>query len=274
MRQYLSDFARSRRLTAPAPKASPFEDFTGSWEQAKVAVQGYSAPDIVDRVLQASLAVRDGRAIHERDSVNFNRIEYAWPVLAGLLLSAALHGGSLRVVDVGGSLGTTYRQNRRFLSNLNKLSWAVVEQPSFVTIGREHFENSVLTFHDSIRDASTTRPLVALLSSSLQYLDDPLGTLKEVTATGVTELIIDRTPIHPGDEDRLTLQHVPPSIYPATYPARLMSRSRLLSALDQLGWSVVEEFETLERPMLTRAGFAFSWTGMTCIRSSQDTDAR
>ena len=274
MRTVLRRLLRTLRSPRRRPRLSAFEDFSGTWANAQKAVEGYSAPDIIDRVLDASLAVHEGRAVHERDSVNFDRIQYAWPVLAGLLWSAAAHGGSLRVLDLGGSLGSSYRQNRRFLSGLRNLSWAVVEQPLFVAVGREHFQDDTLTFHESIVAASSTRPHVGLISSSLQYLDEPSSALAEMTATGISTLIIDRTPVHPGDEDRLTLQHVPPRIYPATYPARLLSRSRLLRALHDLDWTIMEEFETLERPMVTRAGFAFDWTGMICTRPRGAENAR
>lgn len=270
LRRLLQTVRSSRRRL----KLSAFEDFSGTWAGAQSAVEGYAAPDIIDRVLDASLAVHEGRAVHERDSVTFDRIQYAWPVLAGLLWSAAAHGGSLRVIDLGGSLGSSYRQNRRFLSSLINLSWAVVEQPLFVAAGREHFEDDTLTFFETIEAASTTRPHVGLLSSSLQYLEDPSSALAEMTATGISTLIIDRTPVHPGDKDRVTLQHVPPSIYSATYPARLLSRPRLLRALHDLGWTIMEEFETLERPMVTRAGFPFDWTGMICTRPRGAEDAR
>ena len=263
VRRLVNILRTSKRRTGP----SAFEDFAGTWAEAQAAVEGYSAADIIDRVLQASLAVHEGRAVHERDSVNFDRIHYSWPVLAGLLWSAADHGGSLRVVDVGGSLGTSYRQNRRFLASMREVSWAVVEQPNFVSAGREHLEDGALTFHETVGAASATRPRVGLVSSSLQYFEDPHGALANLTATGISMLIIDRTPVHPGDDDRVTLQHVPPSIYPATYPARLLSLTKLVRALSDLGWTVVEEFETLERPMVTRAGFPFRWTGMICTRS-------
>lgn len=270
VRRLLSVLRTSKRRAGP----SPFEDFAGTWAEAQAAVEGYAAADIIGRVLQASLAVHEGRAVHERDSVNFDRIHYSWPVLAGLLWSAAENGGSLRVIDLGGSLGTSYRQNRRLLSGMREVSWAVVEQPNFVSAGRKHFEDGVLTFHETMSAASATRPRVGLVSSSLQYLEDPHGALADLTATGISMLIIDRTPVHLGGDDRLTLQHVPPSIYPATYPARLLSQPKLLQTLSDLGWTVVEEFETLERPMVTRAGLPFNWTGMICTRSRGADDAR
>ena len=245
----------------------PFEDFDGTWEDAQARAGGYDSSEILHRVLTASLAVAEGRAVHERDSVLFESIHYAWPVLASLLWSAACHGGQLRVLDVGGALGSSYRQNRRFIDQLETVSWAIVEQPMFVDAGRAHFHDERLSFYGSVTEALATRPNVALLSSVLQYLDDPNRMLESVSAPGIDTLIIDRTPVHDGRGDRLTIQHVPPSIYSATYAARILSYPDLSETLDRLSWTVVEEFPTLERPMMTRRGFPFGWTGLVCRRT-------
>lgn len=245
-----------------------FVEFDGDWHQAKeVTAAGYASEAILMRVLEASLAVRDGRAIHERDAVNFDRIDYSWPVLASLLWSAAHHGGQLRVLDIGGSLGTSFRQNRRFLASLTEVSWAIVEQPMFVTAGRELFEDDVLTFHESTEEAAATRPNVALLGSSLQYFDDPFAELAVLSRTGVSILVLDRTPIHDGPSDLVTIQHVPSNIYEAAYPAWIFARSSLLGRLEGLGWEVVEEFPGPEAPMTTSGGQDFSWTGFILRRS-------
>jgi putative methyltransferase (TIGR04325 family) len=262
LRRFMTVSQRRKAHSKPAA----FVDFDGSWDEAMEQAGGYDADEILTRVLRATLDVVQGRAMHERDSVTFDRITYAWPVLASLLWSAAQHDGSLRVMDIGGSLGSSYLQNRRFLARLKQVSWAVVEQPTFAAAGRSHLQDEHLSFHDSIVSASTTGPQIALLSSVLQYLDDPVETLREVSLTNVGMLILDRTPIHDGPSDRITIQHVPPSIYPASYAARILSLRALRSALADLGWEIVEEFETLERPMTTSSGFAFRWIGMACVR--------
>ncbi len=245
-----------------------FEDFDGTWQQALRCSDGYGDPEILARVLAASLSVEDGTAVHERDSVNFDRIHYAWPVLAALMWSAARNSGSLRVIDLGGSLGTTYRQNRRFLERLSDVTWAVVEQASFVAAGREHFADARLQFYESIMDAAAAcQPQVGLVSSSLQYLAEPVSALEQLSATGAQTLVLDRTPIHHGSTHRIVLQHVPSNIYPATYPARIFSKSRLITSLKALGWNVLEEFETLERASVTNSGFKFSWFGMILTRT-------
>jgi putative methyltransferase (TIGR04325 family) len=252
-------------LLPPAPAG--FVDFEGTWAEAQAMSSGYGTSDILERVLTASLAVERGQAVHERDSVTFDHIQYTWPVLASLLWSAACHGGRLRVLDFGGSLGSTYRQNRRFFTGLPDVSWAIVEQPDFVAAGTQHFASEVLSFHDTIASATETAPHIALLGSSLQYVEHPTETLEALSATGVTTLVLDRTPLHLGPDHHLTLQHVPPSIYPAIYPAWILSRPRIDAALIK-DWKLVEEFTGMERASTTSAGTPFEWVGMILHRTA------
>lgn len=262
------DVLRMLRISDEKRK-SAFEAYPGDWSTAQAEVGGYSSEEILDRVLAASLAVHEGRAVHERDSVNFDRIDYSWPVLSALLWSAAQHGGDLRVLDVGGSLGTSFRQNRRFLSDLPEVSWAIVEQPAFVAAGREHFQDGVLTFHETIEEAAESRPHIALLGSSLQYLKDPLAALESLSRTGASALVLDRTPVHLGQTDLLTIQHVPPSIYQGSYPAWIFARDQLLRRLEGLGWAPVEEFPGPEPASKTSGGHDFSWTGFILRRDGR-----
>ncbi len=255
-----------RVTTTPASKVG-FVDFEGTWAEAQARSSGYGTSDILERVLTASLAVERGQAVHERDSVTFDHIQYTWPVLASLLWSAACHGGRLRVLDFGGSLGSTYRQNRRFLTSLPDVSWAIVEQADFVAACNQHFASDVLSFHDTIASATETTPHIALLGSSLQYVEHPTETLEALSATGVETLVLDRTPLHLGPDHHLTLQHVPPSIYPATYPAWILSRPRIDAALIK-DWKLVEEFTGMERASTTSTGTPFEWVGMILHRST------
>ena len=255
-----------------SPASSAFVEVAGAWRDAECG-EGYASPEILSRVLEASLSVRDGLSAHERDSVNFDRIEYSWPVLAGLLWSSTEHKGRLRVIDVGGSLGTSFRQNRRFLARVPEVAWAIVEQPHFVAAGRRHFHEPGLSFHETIEDAARIEPTVALLSSSLQYLENPVTTLDSLSKTSASLMILDRTPVHRGEFDLLTIQNIPPSIYEGAYRAWIFSRARLLERLRELDWTVVEEFAAPEPAMTTSAGNDFVWTGMLLIRdvNSQST---
>ena len=55
-------------------------------------------------------------------------------------------GGVLSVLDFGGSLGSTYYQNKKFLDSLDDVSWNIVEQKHFVDAGKEDFEDERLRF--------------------------------------------------------------------------------------------------------------------------------
>ncbi len=109
-----------------------------SWEEAKQRSSGYEDEQILDKVLAATLKVKRGEAVFERDSVLFDEIQYAWSVTAGLMWAAALDSGRLSVLDYGGSLGSSYFQNKKFLEDLQIVRWSVVEQAHFYEAGRAH----------------------------------------------------------------------------------------------------------------------------------------
>jgi hypothetical protein len=56
------------------------------------------------------LKVKNGDAPYARDAVVFDELVYPFPVLAGLLRARATNKNRLIVLDVGGSLRTTYYQ--------------------------------------------------------------------------------------------------------------------------------------------------------------------
>ena len=91
--------------------------------------------------------VKRGEAVFERDSVIFDKVQYAWPVTAGLMWVAARNGGRLSVLDFGGSLGSSYFQNREFLAYLPNVRWSVIEQAHFVKAGRKHIQDERLVFY-------------------------------------------------------------------------------------------------------------------------------
>lgn len=243
-----------------------FEEFGGGFDEALEACGTYGDRSILDQVHASTLRVKHGEAEHERDGVVFDRIEYSWPLLAALLWSAARNGGRLSVLDLGGALGSTYFQNRRFLSELDHVDWAVVEQPEFVEMGRRDIADGRLSFHEDLGAADVAvRPNVAICSSVLQYLPSLDAVTEGLRRTSVTTLIIDRTPVHESDDHVLTIQRVPSTIYRASYPAWILSLPRMLAALSR-DWDLVEEFRTLEKPMTTDAGRPFRWIGMTLRR--------
>jgi putative methyltransferase (TIGR04325 family) len=213
-----------------------------SWEEARRRSTGYDAAVILDRVRAAALKVKRGEAAFERDSVMFAQPDYSQPLLAGLLWFAALNRGSLTVLDFGGSLGSTYFQHRRFLDALPAVRWNVVEQKPFVECGRELFQDERLRFFETMAEAARdTAPSVALLSGVLQYLATPFAVLDEVMRSGVPGIIVDLTGFLETGPDRITVQRVPPTIYPASYPCWFFNRTKFLEFL-RGRYELVSEF--------------------------------
>jgi putative methyltransferase (TIGR04325 family) len=216
-----------------------------SWEDAKLATTGYSSDSILAKVKEASLQVKQGKALYERDSVLFDQIQHSFPLLAALLRTACENQGKLNVLDFGGSLGSSYYQCKDFLSVLNDLKWNVVEQESFVACGKQYFEDENLKFFSNIEDCfKLEKPDILLLSSVIQYLEEPYELLEKVTGYKFKHIIFDRTAFIQEGSDRLTIQEVPPEIYTASYPAWFFDKDKFLSYFQEQ-YELIFEFDAL-----------------------------
>ena len=207
---------------------------------------GYDADNIIDKVKDSALKVHKGLAVYERDSVIYNEIQYNYPLLAGLMWAAAKHNGQLHVLDFGGSLGSTYYQNKQFLDVVPDLQWSIVEQPAFVQAGLKDFTTGRLKFYYSINDCIKSRKVdVVLLSSVLPYLASPYDLLEDIITRQIETIIIDRTPFIKG-EDRLTVQKVHPGIYKARYPCWFFNLEKFLFFMESK-YDIILEFDALDR---------------------------
>lgn len=226
------------------------EWFTGnyqSFEDARQRCTGYDAPTILEKVKAAMLKVQHGEAAFERDSVLFDKAEYSLPLLSALLYVASSSGNRLNVLDFGGSLGSTYFQNRKFLDKILSVNWSIVEQPHFVDCGRQLFETSELHFFHSLKECmAAMNPNAILLSSVLPYLPKPYMTLEEIMMETYDYIIIDRTPFFEADlPDRLTIEHVPEQIYRAEYPAWFFNWNKFNSFMTKK-YLLFERFDSWE----------------------------
>ncbi len=203
------------------------------WRAARAVSTGYDGAEILRRVSAALLKVKNGEAVYERDSVLFSEPQYSWPVATALLWAAAINGGRLTVIDYGGSLGSSYYQNRPFLSALSGVRWNIVEQRAYVELGQELFQDEKLRFHHSI--ASCLRegaPQLVLFSSVLQYIEEPHNALEEAASSGAEFIVVDRTIFHGGAQDKIAVQTVPSDVFEARLPVWLFSETALTSALE------------------------------------------
>ena len=239
--------------------------FTGeykSWNDALVHCKGYDDKDILNKVIQSTQKVKSGETAYERDGILFDSIEYSWQVLAGILWVATRNSGCLCVLDMGGSLGTTYFQNNKFLNEINLSSWYIVDQIHFVKAGRASIQNEILRFHDSIENClNECDPNVIIISNSLQYMPDPQTTMDSVTNIGADAIIFDRTIINNSKSNKLYVQHATPLIG-GSYPCYTFSEKWLINKMKK-NYYLVESFDSHLFPESTKIdsalkGYIFS----------------
>lgn len=219
-----------------------------TWEDAGKCSPGYDSDVIFERVRDSLVKVRDGKAVYERDSVLFDQIEYSWPLLSGLMLAAAENGGSLSVLDFGGSLGSTFFQNQKFLKCIPKLKWNIVEHKKIVEYGRRFFENDILRFYFEPEECFAVNPdiNVIILSSVIHYMEKPYDIIKRLLSKNADYIIVDRTPLLRGSAEKIVIQKISPEIAAISCPAWLLSRERFLASFSG-AYDLFEEFEGFEK---------------------------
>jgi len=213
-----------------------------SWADVMAKTDGYDSGIILQQTKNSLLKVKNGEAIYERDSVLFDKKQYPFPLLSFLLHSAAIKGKPLNILDFGGSLGSTYFQIKEFLTPHVCLSWNVIEQSHYVESGKANFEDEQLKFYHSIDSCLKDKSIdFVLVSSSVQYLEEPHVFLEKLAAYHFDFILFDRTPFHHEVNDRLTLQHVPPDIYEASYPSWFFNEEKFLNHFYEK-YNVVTDF--------------------------------
>lgn len=216
-----------------------------TWDEAQKSSFGYDSDIILNKTKDALLKVKNGEAVYERDSFLFDKIEYAWPILASLLYVASVNDNRLNLLDFGGSLGSSYFQNRSFLGSAKELKWNIVEQPRVAKCGQENFANEHLGFYESIDDClNENKPMVALFSASLQYLPEPYKVLDQLVEKGVKFILFDRLVVN-HHRDLITVQNVDPVIYEASYPLWIFKEKNILDYFSNNGYELMADFDCL-----------------------------
>lgn len=216
-----------------------------SWAAAAAHCPGYQESAIVDHVERAVRAVLAGRAAGERDGVVLDRVEPRWPLLTHLFRAAALDG-RLSVLDVGGSLGSSWLQHRNLLPGIPLLKWMILEQPEYVRRGRNLFPGGLPAFSEELDEAWSSAPNVVVLSAVLPYLGEPHRMLADIIARGPRWIILDRTPVWDAGRDRITIQRVPARFYKASYPSWIFDRNTLLATFAK-NYVMSTEFASADR---------------------------
>lgn len=212
-----------------------------TWDEALKKSTGYDEGSILQKIKTSILKVKNGEAQYERDSVAFDTFEYSEAFLEAL--KSTVKNNSLSIVDFGGSLGSQYFQYKRFFEGVD-INWMVVEQKHFVECGKKEIANSELQFFNTIEEALKHKAAnTIVLSSVLPYLKEPFAMIEKVKSYNFDYLIIDRNPFMDTENDMLTVQVVPESIYNASYPAWFFNEKKFLKAFEDK-YTVKNEFSS------------------------------
>lgn len=209
--------------------------FVGDYKNWNEAYQdcggGYEAENIIDHVIGATKKVLDGEAAWERDGYLFYEQKYVYQICAAILRCAVQNKNEgVRILDIGGSLGSTYLQNKTYLAEIKNLEYVIAEQDNFADYGHRNREDGVLKFIKSTEDYTKYgRFDIILLSGSLQCISNYEEIIAKIIEAGPRYIVIDRIMI--GERMRICKETVPEEIWAhsASVPIRVFSENDIIS---------------------------------------------
>ena len=227
-------------------------EFTGdfqTWEDALTKSDSYESEVILKQTREASLKVKQGEALYERDSYLFyDKIEYPHYLLAALYKNSLIHNSKLNILDFGGSFGSSYNLVKQYIKDSIPIKWNIVEQKKYVEIGKRDFQTKELFFFENINECLEKNEInFVLISSVLQYLSNPYSVIEELCKINAFHLLLDRTAFIKGSKERITIQKVPSYIYEASYPARFFVEKDLKGTFAKKNYMVIDQFKSLDK---------------------------
>lgn len=208
-------------------------------EAIKFCGKGYSDEAIFEKVKNSTLAVVNGEAAYERDSYLFYEKEINYNLMM-YLYNIILEEGCLNVLDWGGALGSTFHQHRKLLENYN-CTWTIVEQPHFVSWGKEHLPNDMLHFAEGLHEVDHCN--CVLFSGVLQYLEDPEKIISMVCEKRPSYILVERTPI--SKHQRIWIETVHEPIYEAEYPCYVFEESKFIDQFESKEYQLIDSWHSL-----------------------------
>ncbi len=238
-----------------------YEKGFNTWDAAHRGSSGYDSHEIVSKVFQGSLLARD-EGLQERDGVILNSSDFNPYTWIGILQTFNLigEGRKIRIVDFGGSFGSTYRMMKNKLQESKiDFEWIVIEQKHFVDLGKLHFETNELRFMDNFSSLLDNSIDILIFNGVLEYLENPYQIITDGLSYSPLVVLLDRTPVNSEQNDTFSVQHVPKSIYSATYANRNFGKKNLMKLFEP-DFSKFIEYDCILQPdpYNTSMGFIFN----------------
>lgn len=198
-----------------------------NWEAAYNDCEGYESENILNTVSSAINKVIEGEAAWERDGYLFYEPKYVYCLCAAILRCAVQNENKgVRILDIGGALGSTYFQNRHYLADVKNIEYVVAEQDNFADYGHQNLENEVLKFIRSTDHWEKQKRFdIVLLSGSLQCIEQYEEIISKINRAKPRYVIIDRIMV--SSRMRICREIVPEWIYRSSYPIRVFSEKQI-----------------------------------------------
>jgi putative methyltransferase (TIGR04325 family) len=229
----------------------------GVWSDAVRESDGYDSEVLIKKIVDANRAVLLNSNKFERDSIVFDAPQYAVYLNAYLLLikNSDSKDRPLKVFDYGGALGTVYRQFKKFTEQAVDVDWRIFEQRLITEVGLAEFSSKELSFTDSETvDFESQDVDVVIVSSVLEFIENPYLALDKLERTKANFLIFDRTPLWDGMHDVLTVCTAAKYIG-GSYPNWIFSEKKFKKYLFSQ-WKLIHEWNALGEDIKFHAGDA------------------
>lgn len=201
----------------------------GSWNDVVGECKGYDDSEIIDKVISSTQKVLNGEAVWERDSYLFYQEKYVYKICAAILRCAVQNVDKKRkvkVLDIGGALGSTYFQNRKYLTDLDQMEYVIAEQDHYADYGHNYLENETLKFIRSTDKWEDLGPFdMVLMSGSLQYIPFFEEIIARIKMARPRYIILDRVLV--SNRRRICKETIPETIYRSSYPVIIFSEDEM-----------------------------------------------
>lgn len=195
-----------------------------NWRDAILNSNTYSNKEIFIKSKKSFLKVLNNEVSFERDSVTFASEKLNKPLIS--LLEKIRKNNKkkfLKVLDFGGSFGSTYFQNKKILQNYSNYQWDVIEQKKIVDFANKTLKIKNLNFYKSINYyVKNNNPDLILFSSVLHYLEFPFKIIEKLLKEKVNYVVVLKTPFT-KNSSQIKIQVNPEHIYKANYPVRIFN---------------------------------------------------
>lgn len=210
------------------------------WESARKECKGYNDEVILEKVIQSTRKVLSGEAVWERDGYLFYEKKYNHCICAAILRCAVQNDNQgVRILDIGGALGSTYFQNKGYLSDIKNFEYVVAEQDSFAEYGEKNLEDGVLKFIKSSNGYKDCGKFdIVLMSASLQYIPEYREIILQIINLKPYYIILDRILV--SERVRICKEDVPEKIYKSSYPVMIFTESEIIKLFEN-EYDLVEE---------------------------------